>query len=78
MTGNGIYFLLLALGSLYILVRWHNQTFGYRCKNCGHEFEISTFRNFISPHGIDMLGGWKYLKCPQCGSRTRARVIRKI
>jgi len=38
----------------------------YRCRNCGHEFEISLRTDLIRPHGIGN-GGWKYLECPQCG-----------
>jgi DNA-directed RNA polymerase subunit RPC12/RpoP len=71
-------FLLLGVVSIILLVLWHNRTFAYRCSNCGHEFEITALRNFISPHGIDREGGWKYLKCPDCGVRNRARVIAKV
>ena len=75
------YFVLfLALGaiSITLLVLWHNRTFAYRCSNCRAEFEISALINFISPHGIDKQGGWKYLKCPACKTRNRARVIAKV
>lgn len=71
-------FIVVAAGSLVLLVRWHNRNFAFRCRNCGHEFGISAMRNFFSPHGIDESGGWKYLKCPHCQRRTRARVIKKI
>lgn len=75
------YFILfLALGAICItlLVLWHNHTFAYRCSNCGSEFEITALINFISPHGIDKQGGWKYLMCPTCKIRNRARVIAKV
>ena len=87
-VGGGA-FLLLPMGSvgalvwavvvvcgLFLLVRWHAKSTAYRCTNCGHEFEISLLTDLISPHGIGN-GGWKYLKCPQCGRRTRAVVLVK-
>jgi len=77
----GIIFWLILVGEgLFLLVRWHAKTFAYRCPKCRHEFEISTFTDFISPHGISKSGGWKgwkYLKCPKCHERSRAIVIKK-
>jgi DNA-directed RNA polymerase subunit RPC12/RpoP len=70
--------LVLFLGSLFLLVRWHANTFAYQCSQCGHEFEISTLTDFISPQGLSKRGGWKYLKCPQCHERARATVIKKV
>jgi len=68
-----IAWLIIVLGGLLLLVGWVNRHFGYRCRSCGHDFEISLFVNLVSPHGM----GWKYLKCPDCGRRTRAKVLRK-
>jgi len=62
---------------LFFLVRWHAGNFAYRCLKCSHEFEISAFVDFISPHGPDKSGGWKYLKCPKCHEKSRAAVIKK-
>jgi DNA-directed RNA polymerase subunit RPC12/RpoP len=73
-----ILFLVLGAASLLLLVLWHNRTFAYRCSNCGDEFEISALRNFLSPHGPDAEGGWKYLKCPACRAWNRARLVKKI
>lgn len=69
--------LILVVGCLFLLVRWHAKNFAYRCPNCGHEFEISIFIDFISPHGPGEAGGWKYLKCPKCHKRSRATEIKK-
>ncbi|OIQ05910.1 MAG: hypothetical protein AUK59_02025 [Candidatus Altarchaeum sp. CG2_30_32_3053] len=74
----GYIWLILFVGSLFLLVRWHAKNFAYRCPKCGHEFEISAFIDFISPHGLCKGGGWKYLKCPKCHERSRATVIKKI
>jgi DNA-directed RNA polymerase subunit RPC12/RpoP len=71
-------FLLLGVVGLLALVLWHNRTFAYRCSRCGNEFETSALRNFLSPHGIDSEGGWKFLKCPNCKNWSRARVIKKL
>ncbi|MFU8773543.1 MAG: hypothetical protein ACNA8H_14135 [Anaerolineales bacterium] len=73
-----ILFLVLGIASIILLVLWHNRTFAYRCSNCENEFEISALVNFLSPHGIDKEGGWKYLKCPKCKTRNRARVIARV
>ena len=70
--------LILIAGSLFLLVRWHAKNFAYRCLKCGHEFEISISRDFISPHGSSEGSGWKYLKCPKCHERSRATVLRKM
>lgn len=69
---------VLVIGGLFLLVRWHAKNFAYHCPKCGHEFEISTFTDFISPQGPSKSGGWKYLKCPKCRERSRATVIKKI
>jgi len=66
--------LILVIGGLLLFVRWHVKNFAYRCLRCGHEFEISIFIYFISPHGP----GWKYLKCPKCHERSRATMIKRI
>lgn len=72
-----VVWLVLVVGSLSLLVGWHARTFAYRCRNCGHEFEISPWTDLISPHGPSKEGGWKYLRCPKCRQRTRATVITK-
>ena len=69
--------LILVVGGLFLLVQWHAKNFAYRCPECGHEFEISTFTDFISPQGVSKSGSWKYLKCPNCHKRSRAMVIKK-
>jgi DNA-directed RNA polymerase subunit RPC12/RpoP len=61
-------------GSLFLFVRWHANAVAYRCPRCGHEFEISAWRDFISPH----MPSVKYLKCPSCATRGWAAVRMKI
>ena len=73
--GAAVWVVIVVAGA-FLLIRWHAMNTAYRCRDCRHEFEISVLTDAISPHGTGG-GGWKYLKCPQCGKRTRARVLRK-
>jgi len=68
---------IIVLGSLFLLVSGHARTFAYRCVECGHVSEISVWKDLVSPHGVDKEGGWKYLRCPSCGRRRKARIIPK-
>lgn len=56
-----------------ILTRWHASSTAYRCPHCGHEFEISAWRDLITPHKMDKY----YLKCPACGERNWMQVLVK-
>jgi DNA-directed RNA polymerase subunit RPC12/RpoP len=69
--------LVAVVGGLALLIVWHAHSFGYRCRRCGHNFTISSGRDFISPQGIWFDGGWKLLRCPRCRHWTRAKVIRR-
>lgn len=71
---GGLVWVVIVVGCLFLLVRWHAKSTAYRCANCGHEFEISPVTDLISPHGIGN-GGWKYLKCPHCSQRMRAELL---
>jgi len=76
--GFMLWLLLLTVG-LLSLVNWHTRTFAYRCPKCGHEFEISTLRNLVSPHGPSRRGGgWKLLRCPECKRLGFADVLGKV
>jgi DNA-directed RNA polymerase subunit RPC12/RpoP len=68
---------ILVIGGLLLLVGWHARAFAYQCRNCGHEFAISLWMDLISPQWPGKEGGWKYLRCPQCGRRSWAMVIPK-
>lgn len=76
-----IVWIVMVSAALVLLVFWHNRTFGYKCANCGKEFEIGALVNFVSPHGIGKntsgLRGWKWLRCPKCRRFSRATVLRK-
>lgn len=53
----------------------------FKCPKCGQEFEISAFKNAMSPHGISKKEGklfeWKYLECPLCHEKTRMFPVKK-
>jgi len=73
---GAVVWVAIVVGGALLLIRWHARNTAYRCRDCHHEFEISVLTDATSLHGTGG-GGWKYLKCPQCGKRTRARVLRK-
>ncbi len=70
---GALFLAIIVLGGLFLLVWQHSRTVGFRCANCSHEFEVSFLTDLVSPHGMD----WHYLKCPDCGRWTRARVLIK-
>jgi DNA-directed RNA polymerase subunit RPC12/RpoP len=67
--------IVLVAGCLLFLVRWHSRTFGYRCANCDEDFAIPLWKDLFSFQGFNKTGSWKYLKCPNCGQRTKAREL---
>ena len=68
---------ILVAGALLITVI-STRDYGARCSNCGNEFELSLTQELFSPHGGGRNGAWQYVKCPNCGQRTRAIVIKKV
>ncbi|GAB6056476.1 hypothetical protein JCM15415_17920 [Methanobacterium movens] len=71
---------IIIVSGMIILAFSHSQKALYHCTNCGNEFQISIFTDLISPQGLgrDDSGktyGWKYVKCPSCGTRMKAPII---
>ncbi|NMC42560.1 MAG: hypothetical protein GYA46_01460 [candidate division Zixibacteria bacterium] len=62
-TVSSLVITLLFLAIMMLLVYRHARTSGYHCAPCGHEFPISLWVDFLSPHGF----GRKLLRCPRCG-----------
>jgi len=61
------------------LLAWSTYYFGYRCSNCGNEFEVSVWTNLYTPHlGMTMGSARKYLKCPNCGQWEWDAVLKKV
>lgn len=72
-------FVVTVLGAL-LLIAWHRNTTAYQCLHCGNAFEISFLTALVTPHGISRnpdgtARGWKYLRCPHCGKRSRATAL---
>lgn len=72
LPGYWYLWLIIVAGGLALLVAWHARNFAYLCPGCGEVFEISTLENFISPNGVNK----KYLRCPRCGKRAWADILR--
>jgi len=64
-----IWWLSLVLVGTLLLTLNQNKNYAYRCRECGHEFEIRFITNLISPHGVDKEGSWLWVKCPSCKTR---------
>ncbi|MCU0485597.1 MAG: hypothetical protein MUC85_05740 [Anaerolineales bacterium] len=68
----------LMLVSTILLVIRQNRNYACRCRECGHEFEVSFLANLVAPHGVDKGGGWQLVRCPNCKKRAKATVIKVI
>lgn len=66
----------LVLAGTVLVSRWNANHLGYRCLHCGHEFTISMLTELTSPHGSEN-GGWRYLRCPRCDRKSRAKALVK-
>lgn len=64
--------LLEIITGILLLVIWHTKNFAYLCPKCGMVFEVSALENFLGPNGINR----KYLKCPKCGKRSWAEILK--
>lgn len=69
-----ILWLVIIIISISLLVLWHSSTRGYRCSNCGHEFEITFWQDLPSVHYFHQS---KMLKCPKCNFRDYATELVK-
>jgi len=70
--------LLIVLVGMLLLVNWHKQKTAYQCPNCGYIYELSFLQDFAAPHGFDVNGAWLYLRCPNCGKRSRTKTLKKV
>jgi hypothetical protein len=64
--------IMIIAGNLALLVIWYAKNSSYLCPGCGEVFEVSKFKNFISPNAVNK----KYLKCPRCRKRVWADVLK--
>ena len=72
------WWLALTVTSTILLVIRQNRNYACRCRECGHEFEVSFLTNLISPHGVDKGGSWMWVKCPNCERRVKVTVIKIV
>jgi hypothetical protein len=66
-------FVLWVCMLLFLLVYWHASNHAFHCPACGHEFEISVWKDLTGPNRVTT----KYLRCPACGKRDWANCLRK-
>ena len=71
------WFLIFSVSTM-ILIITQNRNYACRCRECENEFALSFMFNLIAPHGVDRQGSWQMVKCPQCGKRGRATVIKVV
>jgi len=71
-----IIIILLILIGLIALVLWHSKKTIYQCPKCKKKFKISFFTDLLNPHWITISGGYKYLKCPNCKIRVKAKEVK--
>jgi len=63
--------MMMTIGSIYLILTWHTKNFAYRCPNCNEIFEILFTDNFLGPNNITK----KYLKCPKCEKGGWAQIM---
>lgn len=66
---------IFIMSTIFLIINQNRNT-ACRCRDCGHEFEVSFLVNLTSPHGVDQEGSWQSAKCPNCGKRGRATVLK--
>ncbi len=69
-----VVWVVLVLTSTTLLVHRNARRSGYRCLHCGYEFQVTTWTELISFQGMGG-GGWKYLRCPRCDLKSRAKAL---
>lgn len=61
-----VIFITLAFVLLLALVYWHKRINAYICPKCNNKFSIGFLNDLVSPNGLK----GKYLKCPECNTRS--------
>jgi len=71
----GLFYFLSIFGlSIFMLVKWHSDTRGFKCSNCGHEFSISFWQDLPTASSIPFMK--KMLKCPECQHKDYAGEVK--
>jgi DNA-directed RNA polymerase subunit RPC12/RpoP len=74
---------LLILAGLWMYVSLVSRRSGYRCGNCGRPFQVPTTVNFFTASSVGKnpdgtYYSYKTLTCPNCGKRSKARVLKRV
>jgi DNA-directed RNA polymerase subunit RPC12/RpoP len=57
----------------FFMHNWITRYYDYRCGNCGEKFSLSIWEALFSVHMM----GTKYVKCPNCGKWSWAKLTPK-
>lgn len=75
MSGGYQYMWVLAIMvTLCLLVRGQVGLTANQCTGCGHEFAVGVVTDSVRRDGPGGDGGYRYLKCPGCGRRSRLSI----
>ncbi len=75
--------LLLILAGLWMYISLVSRKSGYLCDKCDKPFQVPTTINFFTTSSIGKnpdgtYYSYKTLTCPNCGKRTKARVVKRV
>ena len=73
---------MVMLAGIWISVATMTRRSGYRCRKCGHVFQVPVLVNFVTlAHMAKEADGtyysYKTLTCPRCKQRTKARLMQR-
>ena len=73
---------LLIIAGLWMYIGLVSRSSGYLCEKCGKPFQVPTTVNFFTTSSIGKnqdgtYYSYKTLTCPNCGMRTKARVVKR-
>ena len=75
--------MLLIVAGLWMYIALVSRKTGYLCEKCGKPFQVPTTVNFFTTSSIGKnpdgtYYSYKQLTCPNCGKRTKARVVKRV
>jgi len=74
--------IVFILGGLWVFVGLVSRRTGYKCGNCGRNFQVPTTVNFFTPSQVGKNEDGTYysckkLTCPYCKKTTKARLMKR-
>jgi len=75
--------ILIIVAGLWMYISLVSRKTGYLCEKCGKPFQVPTTVNFFTTSSIGKnpdgtYYSYKTLTCPNCGKRTKARVVKRV